>query len=192
MFEKLIMLSFFVSFALSANAGFIDARKTTEENIEAQTKPGSKKILDVEKIFAKPIAVNEAEANKIGSEVAAMQTEKQKIEVSASASNKKEVILIKAYDKLSLRPGMRLSHSIRDWLSERAIPLSWQAQGSANGLVRDFEIESAWSSSTNGLEQSLTEVLGPFGLEANLVRKEGFPEGGADKVIVRNATHTLQ
>lgn len=82
---------------------------------------------------------------------------------------------------LTLAAGERLSASLRQWLQSQRMELSWEASGSMPSRMRDVVIERAWAAPSSDLVQTLTEVLSPFGLSAQI-------DATTQTVIVRNAS----
>lgn len=168
--KNMLILAFVALIAGGANAGFIDAR----------TAPASGTGRG-----------NDAAAEVSGSRHQSAGSATQADVTTRDSSGKvgaETTQIVHGKRNLVLQPGMRLSHAIREWLQPQAIRLSWEAQGSAPGLIRDFEVETPWMSSTTDLEGVLTEVLGSFGFTAELIRSAGASAGTAEVVVVRNAT----
>lgn len=84
-------------------------------------------------------------------------------------------------EPLSLNAGQRLSTTLRSWLQDRGMSLSWEAQGSMPGRMRDVSLTRDWVSSTTDLARTLAEALAPFGLSADIVQS-------SQTVVVRNST----
>jgi len=82
---------------------------------------------------------------------------------------------------LTLMAGERLSASLREWLQSQQMELSWEASGSMPSRMRDVVIERAWAAPSTDLVQTLTKVLSPFGLSAQI-------DASTQTVIVRNAS----
>jgi hypothetical protein len=76
--------------------------------------------------------------------------------------------------------GERLSKGLRTWLARFDIDLVWAAHGTTPGHVRDVELMDDFESSESGLNAVLTEILGPFGLSAEI-------SGNGRRVTVINA-----
>lgn len=82
---------------------------------------------------------------------------------------------------LRLLMGQRLSTTLRSWLQDRGMSLSWEAQGSMPGRMRDVSLTRDWVSSSTDLARTLAEALAPFGLSADIVQS-------SQTVVVRNST----
>ncbi len=162
----------------SAGAGFIDSRDQENSGKPAAVMPRLPGAMPTTQPASKGSSVAAA-APKAG------ESEAKRIEapLAVETALKKDEL-----KPLVLLPGSRLSHSIRSWLEGRSITLSWEAQGQTSGLVRDFEVESHWSSRSADLEASLAEVLPSFGLTAEILRAPGAPAGTAEMVMIRNGS----
>lgn len=77
--------------------------------------------------------------------------------------------------------GQRLMPSLRSWLSERGIDLSWEATGNTQGKIRDVMLESPVRIAARDVPSVLTEVLAPFGFEAQI------EQGSPVRVVVKNS-----
>ena len=91
-------------------------------------------------------------------------------------------------ERLSIQAGQRLSVALSNWLNSQNISLSWEPAGTLPGRVRDVVIESTWSAKQVSLEQSLAEVLAPFGLTAHVLRQGASEE--ATSIVVRNTSNS--
>lgn len=181
MYKKILTFSLLALVASGACAGFIDAR----EQEPAANRPGASAA-----DLPSPASIAGAPASAGVSPAAPAIGGGQNAEILREAPQGGVPMAMKMrpidHKPLVLLPGSRLSHSIRDWLGGRSIKLSWEAQGKTPGQIRDFEIESHWTSRGGELEASLTEVLSSFGLTAEILRAPGAPAGTAEMVMVRN------
>lgn len=87
----------------------------------------------------------------------------------------------------SVKPGQRLSKVLSEWLKKQDVNISWEAQGTLPGRIRDVEIESTWVSQSKKIDETLEQILKPFGFVAEIVQpSEGMQQ--TTLVVVRNAT----
>ena len=174
---KIFIVSLLSCFVMpGAFAGFIDSRDQGHSDKPEAAAPRLPSAM--------PAAPGSGRAPGVGAPAPVMDG--PAVKQMDAALGGRPVVKADELKPLVLLPGSRLSHSIRDWLAGRSIKLSWEAQGKTPGLVRDFEVESQWTSRSADLEASLTEVLSPFGLTAEILRAPGAPAGTAEMVMIRN------
>ena len=82
---------------------------------------------------------------------------------------------------LVIAQGQRLMPALRSWLSARGVDLSWEATGNTQGKIRDVMLDSPVRIASQDIPTVLTEVLSPFGFEAQI------QQGSPARVIVKNA-----
>lgn len=170
--KNMLICAVLVLMGGGAHAGFIDARGSSTSGVPHGNEPETTKKQEPQSVeAAKPRNAEPPSGASV-----------EKVEVLERTQ------IVQPKRNLVLQPGIRLSHAIREWLQSQSIRLSWEAQGTAPGLVRDFEVEAPWMSSSTDLEGVLTEVLGSFGFTAELIRSAVAAAGTAEMVVVRNAT----
>jgi len=84
---------------------------------------------------------------------------------------------------LSIRQGERLMPSLKLWLANQSIELVWAAPASTPGRVRDVVMDDDFQASSQDLRAVLSEVLEPFGFEAEIATNTG----ALQRITVRNA-----
>ncbi len=84
---------------------------------------------------------------------------------------------------LFIRQGERLMPSLKLWLANQSIELVWAAPASTPGRVRDVVMDDDFQASSQDLRAVLSEVLEPFGFEAEIATNTG----ALQRITVRNA-----
>ncbi len=87
---------------------------------------------------------------------------------------------------LSIRSGERLMPILKQWLSDQNVELVWAANAQTAGRVRDVVFEDDFESSSSDIGVALTEVLSPFGFEAEISTNASMR-----RVTVRNLRGNL-
>ena len=84
---------------------------------------------------------------------------------------------------LFIRQGERLMPSLKLWLANQSIELVWAAPASTQGRVRDVVMDDDFQASSQDLRAVLSEILEPFGFEAEIATNTG----ALQRITVRNA-----
>jgi hypothetical protein len=84
---------------------------------------------------------------------------------------------------LLIARGQRVNQQLKVWLGAQGIDLIWAAHGATPGHVRDVELLDDFESSTPDLKTALSEILGSFGLVAEI-------SGNGQRVTVLNADNS--
>jgi hypothetical protein len=87
---------------------------------------------------------------------------------------------------LSVRSGERLMPMLKKWLADQNVELVWAANAQTAGRVRDVVFEDDFESSSADISVALTEVLSPFGFEAEISTNASMR-----RVTVRNLRGNL-
>lgn len=82
---------------------------------------------------------------------------------------------------LHISAGERLSVALAQWLQTRDMTMSWEATGSLPGRMRDVVLERDWAATDTDVVQTLTQVLEPFALNAQIVQQPS-----QTTVVIRN------
>lgn len=82
---------------------------------------------------------------------------------------------------LHISAGERLSVALAKWLQTRDMTMSWEATGSLPGRMRDVVLERDWAATDTDVVQTLTQVLEPFALNAQIVQQPS-----QTTVVIRN------
>jgi hypothetical protein len=82
---------------------------------------------------------------------------------------------------LHISAGERLSVALTRWLQTRDMTMSWEATGSLPGRMRDVVLERDWAATDTDVVQTLTQVLEPFALNAQIVQQPS-----QTTVVIRN------
>lgn len=88
---------------------------------------------------------------------------------------------------LWIREGERLRPALKTWLNAQSIELVWAASATTSGRVRDVILEDEFRASSLDVREALTEILSPFGFEAELAKNSG----SLQRVTVRNSRNGL-
>lgn len=83
---------------------------------------------------------------------------------------------------LEIKAGQRLNPSLKAWLGLQSIELHWEAWGAAPGTTRDIVLSQTYIAYGAGLDETLAELLEPFGLQAKVQKANNKTH-----VLVRNA-----
>lgn len=92
----------------------------------------------------------------------------------------------KSTPSLAIRSGERLMPMLKKWLADQNVELVWAANASTAGRVRDVVFEDDFESSSADITVALTEVLSPFGFEAEISANSSLR-----RVTVRNLRNNL-
>ena len=84
---------------------------------------------------------------------------------------------------LFIRQGERLMPTLKLWLANQSMELVWAAPASTSGRVRDVVMDDDFQASSQDLRAVLSEVLEPFGFEAEIATNSG----ALQRITVRNA-----
>lgn len=88
---------------------------------------------------------------------------------------------------LWIRQGERLRTALKTWLNAQSVELVWAASATTSGRVRDVILEDEFQASSLDISEVLTEILSPFGFEAELAKNSG----SLQRVTVRNSRNGL-
>lgn len=80
----------------------------------------------------------------------------------------------------------RLMPTLKKWLADQNVELVWAANAQTAGRVRDVVFEDDFESSSSDIGVALTEVLSPFGFEAEISTNASMR-----RVTVRNLRGNL-
>ena len=80
----------------------------------------------------------------------------------------------------------RLMPALKKWLADQNVELVWAANAQTAGRVRDVVFEDDFESSSSDIGVALTEVLSPFGFEAEISTNASMR-----RVTVRNLRGNL-
>ena len=83
---------------------------------------------------------------------------------------------------LEIKAGQRLNPSLKAWLGLQSIELHWEAWGAAPGTTRDIVLSQTYIAYGARLDETLAELLEPFGLQAKVQKANNKTH-----VLVRNA-----
>ena len=92
----------------------------------------------------------------------------------------------KSMPSLAIRSGERLMPTLKKWLADQNVELVWAANAQTAGRVRDVVFEDDFESSVADISVALTEVLSPFGFEAEISTNASMR-----RVTVRNLRGNL-
>lgn len=92
----------------------------------------------------------------------------------------------KSMPSLTVRSGERLMPMLKQWLADQNVELVWAANAQTAGRVRDVVFEDDFESSSSDIGVALTEVLSPFGFEAEISTNASMR-----RVTVRNLRGNL-
>lgn len=92
----------------------------------------------------------------------------------------------KSMPSLAIRSGERLMPMLKKWLADQNVELVWAANAQTAGRVRDVVFEDDFESSSADISVALTEVLSPFGFEAEISTNASMR-----RVTVRNLRGNL-
>lgn len=92
----------------------------------------------------------------------------------------------KSKPSLTIRSGERLMPMLKQWLADQNVELVWAANAQTAGRVRDVVFEDDFESSSSDIGVALTEVLSPFGFEAEISTNASMR-----RVTVRNLRGNL-
>jgi hypothetical protein len=92
----------------------------------------------------------------------------------------------KSIPSLTIRTGERLMPMLKKWLADQNVELVWAANAQTAGRVRDVVFEDDFESSSADISVALTEVLSPFGFEAEISTNASMR-----RVTVRNLRGNL-
>lgn len=92
----------------------------------------------------------------------------------------------KSTPSLAIRSGERLMSMLKKWLADQNIELVWAANAQTAGRIRDVVFEDDFESSAADINVALTEVLSPFGFEAEISTSASMR-----RVTVRNLRGNL-
>jgi hypothetical protein len=92
----------------------------------------------------------------------------------------------KSIGSLAIQSGERLMPTLKKWLADQNVELVWAANASTAGRVRDVVFDDDFESSSADIAVALTEVLSPFGFEAEISANSSLR-----RVTVRNLRNNL-
>jgi hypothetical protein len=92
----------------------------------------------------------------------------------------------KSIPSLTIRTGERLMPMLKKWLADQNVELVWAANAQTAGRVRDVVFEDDFESSSADISVALTDVLSPFGFEAEISTNASMR-----RVTVRNLRGNL-
>lgn len=95
-------------------------------------------------------------------------------------------VAAKSIPSLAIRSGERLMPTLKKWLIDQNVELVWAANAQTAGRVRDVVFEDDFESSAADISVALTEVLSPFGFEAEISTNASMR-----RVTVRNLRGNL-
>lgn len=95
-------------------------------------------------------------------------------------------VTTKLTPSLAIRSGERLMPTLKKWLADQNVELVWAANAQTAGRVRDVVFEDDFESSSADISVALTEVLSPFGFEAEI-----STHASMRRVTVRNLRGNL-
>lgn len=132
--------------------------------------------------LGEPISIEQAQSLSSETKTSALKPTRSVPPIETAAAP----VTPKPFGNLTIRNGERLMPMLKKWLADQNVELVWAANAQIAGRVRDVVFEDHFESSVADINVALTELLSPFGFEAEISTNASMR-----RVTVRNLRGNL-